>query len=52
MRLLCDYSKIKREIGWEQSIKSKKDFDQFLIKTIKWYNFNSKKFLNKNNFYV
>ncbi len=52
MRLLCDYSKIKKEIGWKPSIKSKRDFDKFLIKTIEWYNQNWKKFINKNNFYV
>ncbi|MDA9723199.1 GDP-mannose 4,6-dehydratase [Candidatus Pelagibacter sp.] len=52
MRLLCDYSKIKKEIKWSPKIKSKKDFDKFLIKTIEWYNQNNFKFINKENFYV
>ena len=52
MRLLCDYSKIKKEIGWKPSIKSKKDFDKYLSKTIEWYRKNNKKFSNNKNYYV
>lgn len=52
MRLLCDYSKIKREIGWKPKIKSKKDFDKYLLETIEWYKNNNHKFINKNNYYV
>ena len=52
MRLVCDYSKIKKKINWNPSIKSKSDFNKFLIKTIEWYDKNNYKFINKNNFYV
>jgi len=52
MRLVCDSSKIKKKLNWKSSINSKKDFDKVLKKTINWYENNSNKIKNKNNFYV
>tara|TARA_Y100000992_G_C21234969_1_gene477529 strand:+ start:321 stop:1322 length:1002 start_codon:yes stop_codon:yes gene_type:complete len=52
MKLVCDATKIKKATKWNSSIKSKKDFDKNLIKTIEWYKKNNYKFENKNNFYV
>ena len=52
MRLVCNASKIEKKLKWKSSIKSKKDFDNILKKTIEWYEKNTKKIKNKKNFYI
>ena len=52
MRLVCNASKIEKKLKWKSSIKSKKDFDDILKKTIEWYEKNTKKIKNKKNFYI
>ena len=52
MRLVCNASKIEKKLKWKSSIKSKKDFDNILKKTIEWYEKNTKTIKNKKNFYI
>jgi dTDP-D-glucose 4,6-dehydratase len=45
-------SEIEKKLKWKPSIKSKKDFDNILKKTIEWYEKNAKKIKNKKSFYI